>query len=79
MIAVEPGYNFDEDRSFLIATAVDPEITNTDAFGVYIDLEDLECDFVITRIYLQYDEDELDFSDFKFRVAELEDHSALIK
>ena len=37
------------------------------------------CDFVVTRIYLQYDEKETDYSEFRFKVADIDDHSALIK
>ena len=56
---------------------VDPIITNTEPFGVFIETEEDECDAITTRLHLQTD-DKDPFSSLVFDVADFED-SALIK
>ena len=56
MEAIEPSADFSADRSFIVAMNIDPEVKNTDAFGIFVPLDGDECDIVITRIYLEYDE-----------------------
>ena len=56
MEAIEPGINYKNDRSFIIAANIDPEVENTDAFSCFVPLDEAYCDVVITTVYLEYDE-----------------------
>ena len=72
MEAIEPGINYKTDKSFIIAANIDPEVKNTNEFGVFVPLDYDECDVVITRIYIEYD-NELKEPTFQLRAEELQD------
>ena len=78
MEAIEPGINYKNDRSFIIAANIDPEVENTDAFSCFVPLDEAYCDVVITTIYLEYDETQ-SRPLFQIRAEELEEQSALVQ
>ena len=54
--AIEPGFNYKNDRSFIIAANIDPIVENTNAFSCFVPLDEAYCDVVITTIHLEFDE-----------------------
>ena len=69
LYAIEPGINYEQDNSFIIVMNVEPRITNTDLFGVYIKTGEDFADAIVTRIYFL--DEKSSAQSFYFGVADI--------